>query len=119
MPFTDESLGMRSANPRTATAAAPPAPPSGPIDGWTLEEKFRMVLLKTLPKLTGEIREEFEQMLSPWMLVGLLPVLVAWAVSQVCPIGWVVNVIMGLFLAFGLYKSSIRTAENQLQATMI
>ncbi|MGV2338187.1 MAG UNVERIFIED_CONTAM: hypothetical protein LVR18_30315 [Planctomycetaceae bacterium] len=101
MPFTDESLGMRHANPRTATAARLPRP-SGPIDGWTLEEKFRMALLKTLPKLTGEIREEFEQLLSPWMLAGLLPVLVAWAVSQVCPIGWVVDFIMGLFLAFGL-----------------
>lgn len=62
-----------------------PHPPSGPLDGWTLEEKFRMALLKTLPKLTGEIREEFEQMLSPSILAGLLPLLVAWAVSQVCP----------------------------------
>lgn len=101
MPGTDESLGMRFENPRTPAVA----PPAGPVTSWTLEEKFRVTMQRTLPKLSGEIQEEFSQLLSPWMLAGLIPVLVVWAVSHACPVGWVADAIMGLFMAFGLVVS--------------
>ncbi len=39
------------------------------------------------------------------MLAGLIPVLVVWAVSHACPVGWVADAIMGLLMAFGLVVS--------------
>lgn len=67
-----------------------------------LEERFQEVLRRTLPRLPGEIREEFAMLLSPTSLAVMAGTLAVWAGSHYFGAGFVVDAILliggGLFL---------------------
>lgn len=60
----------------------------------TLEERFISVLERTVPKLPGDIQEEFQAMLSPASLAIIVGVLVVWAGSHYVGIGFIADAVM-------------------------
>lgn len=59
-----------------------------------LEDRFMVVMQRTAPKLPGDIREEFEALLSPAALAIVVGVLAVWAGSHYFGVGFVVDAIL-------------------------
>ena len=85
----------------TGTMAQRPMPPPGPLGAsnnsvvsMSLENRFKSVLHRTLPKLPADIQEEFAAMLSPAAIAMVVGVLVVWAGSHYVGVGFVVDLIM-------------------------
>jgi hypothetical protein len=88
-----------SAIPKSPTAAQPPklAPLPAVAVGvweWPLEDKFAEVLRRTVHKLPGSMRHEFEALLSPTSLAIMAGTLVIWAGSHAFGVGEIVDVIL-------------------------
>lgn len=67
-------------------------PPS--VAEMDLEDRFMIVLRRTAPKLPGDIREEFEALLSPAALAVIVGVLAVWAGSHYFGVGFIVDAIL-------------------------
>jgi hypothetical protein len=66
------------------------------IPSWSLKSKFEAVLKNTAPKLPGDLRFTFEQLVSPSHRKSMAQTLVSWAVSHAAQTGEVTD--CGLFL---------------------
>ena len=64
------------------------------IFGWPLEKKFTEVLKRTAPKLSGDVRQQFEAMISPMSIGIMVGTLVLLAASHAFGIGEVIDLIM-------------------------
>lgn len=64
------------------------------VGRMSLEDRFQRVLSLTVPKLPGEIREEFAAILTPANIAIMVGVLAAWAASHYFGIGFIVDLIL-------------------------
>ena len=64
------------------------------VEHMSLEDRFERVLYLTVPKLPGEIREEFVAILTPTNIAITVGVLAVWAGSHYFGIGFVVDIIL-------------------------
>ncbi len=93
------TVGGPNAIPRSPTAsqpstAAPLFAVAGGVWEWPLEDKFAEVLHRTLDKLPGSMRHEFEALLRPTSLAIMAGILVIWAGSHAFGVGEIVDVIL-------------------------
>ena len=89
-------------------AATPgPAKATTEVSQMSLEERFILVLRLTKPRLPGEIQEEFDQLLDPWVLGLIVGTLIAWAGSHYFGIGFLFDGLLivagALFLGFQIW----------------
>ncbi|QDT14253.1 hypothetical protein CA12_03240 [Alienimonas californiensis] len=67
------------------------------VANMDLSERFEAALRMAPAKLSGALREEFEEVLSPTNIAIVVGVLVVWAGAHATPVGWIADV--ALFLA--------------------
>jgi len=79
---------------------------------WQLEDKFADTLRRTVPKLPGSMRHEFEVLLSPTSLGIMAGTFVAWAGSHAFGVGEVVDVVLLVGGAFFLGMSVFDVAAE-------
>jgi len=100
-----------------------PTPTPGPVRGgqrvaeMSQEDRFTIVLRRTLPLLPAEIQDEFAQMISPTAIMVVAGTLAVWAGSHYFGVGFIADAVM-LVAGFAFLGLQVFTAASDLLAAV-
>ncbi len=97
---------------KPAAPAPPPASAKVPVYEWSLEDKFAEALKRTAPKLPGEMRHQFEALLTPASLAVMAGALAVWAGAQFFGVGEIADIVLLLAGVYFLGSAIFTVAED-------
>jgi len=112
---TGATSASKSAGVPTAKTAAPAPPPASakvPVHEWSLKDKFAEALKRTAPKLPGEMRHQFEALLTPTSLAVMAGTLAVWAGAQFFGVGEIADIVLLLAGVYFLGSAIFAVAED-------
>ena len=93
-PIRNYDVCMIDEGTLTRTRLPRPSDRAESVVQMALNDRFEKVLYLTVPKLPGEIREEFAAILTPATVAITVGVLAAWAASHYFGVGFIVDIIL-------------------------
>jgi len=108
-PLASAKAPVYEAKP--AAPAPPPASAKVPVHEWSLKDKFAEALKRTAPKLPGEMRHQFEALLTPASLI-MAGTLAVWAGAQFFGVGEIADIVLLLAGVYFLGSAIFAVAED-------
>ncbi len=90
--------------------ADPNAAPPKPVSEMNSEERFKEVIKRCLLLLPAEVGEQLKSLLSPWVITGVVVILIIWAgghftgASEIADVA--ILIIGGAFLGFAVFQAA-------------